>query len=104
MGLVHLISLKLRELRFRHGFTQEEMAELIGISMRHYQAIEAGHKKHIWLETVEKMAWAFCLETSQFLSPELPEQTTPRFNVAKSAIHYQRRRKGPYQKRPKKIS
>lgn len=80
------------------------MAELIGISMRHYQAIEAGHKKHIWLETVEKLAWAFCVETWEFLRPELPERAKPRFDVAKSSIHYKRHRKGPYQIRPRQIS
>jgi len=104
MGLIHTISLRMRELRYRHGFTQEEMAELIGISIRHYQTIEAGLKKEIWLGTVEMLAHAFNLEPWELIGPELPEQTTPRFNVSKSSIHYQRQRKGPYRKRSRENS
>ena len=98
MELVRLISMRMRELRLKNGLTQEEAAELIGVSMRHYQTIEAGLKKKMWLGTVEMLARAYGLEVWQFTSPELPEQAKPRFNVIKSAIHNQRHRKGPYQR------
>ena len=104
MELITLISVRIKELRYRHGLTQEETAELIGVSMRHYQSIEAGQKKQIWLGTVEMLAHAFCLEPWQLIGPELPEQTKPRFKVVKSSIHNHRHRKGPYQRKAGAIS
>ena len=99
MELTHLIALRMKELRYRYNFTQQEMAELIGVSLQHYQTIEAGRKSQMWMNTGEKLARAFCLELWQLISPELPSQTKPRFDVVKSCAHYQRRRKGPYQRR-----
>ena len=90
--------MRMRELRLKHNLTQEEAAELVGVSMRHYQTIEAGLKKKMWLGTVEMLARAFGLEVWQLTSPDLPEQAKPRFNVVRSAIHGQRQRKGPYQR------
>ena len=97
--LVQLVSTRVRKLRLRHGLTQEEAAELTGVSMRYFQMIEAGRKKQIFLGTVEALAGAFGLESWQLIGPELPAQSKPRFNVVKSSIHNRRRRKGPYQKR-----
>jgi len=99
MELVKLISERIIELRYRHGLTQEETAKLIGLSMRHYQTVEAGRKKKIWLGTVETLARAFGLEVWQLVGPELPEQTKLQFDVVKSSIHYQRQRKGPYRRK-----
>jgi transcriptional regulator with XRE-family HTH domain len=100
MDLIQFISLRLRELRIRHQFTQEETAELIGLSMRYYQLLESGRKKQIWLATAERLASAFGMELWQFFAPELPAHTKPQRSVVKSSIHYQRRRKGPYRKSP----
>ena len=94
----------MRELRYRHGFTQEEMAELIGVSARQYQTIEAGREEGMNLRTVEMLASAFNLHPWELIGPELPAQTKPRFDVPKSSIHYQRRRKGPYRKGARDIS
>jgi len=98
MELTYLISLRMKELRYRHNLTQEEMAELVGVSLQHYQTIETGRKKQMWMNTGEKLARAFGMELWQLISPEMPCQTKPRFDVVKSSIHYQRRRKGPYQR------
>lgn len=38
-------SIKLRELREQHGFTQQEMAFKLTISLRTYQRIEYGQQK-----------------------------------------------------------
>jgi len=103
MGLVHIISLRIRELRFRHGLTQEEMAELIGVSMRQYQTIESGRQKEMRVGTIEMLASAFNLHPWELIGPQLPAQTTPRFDVPKSSIHYQRQRKGPYRRRAREI-
>lgn len=66
---------RLRLLRERHGLTQEEFAEASGLSYKFYQQIEAGRKKQVLLETVERLAAGFGLEVWQLLAPELPLYT-----------------------------
>jgi len=104
MSLIELISLRLIELRHIHGLTQEEAAELIGISTRFYQTFETGRKKHIWLATIERLAAAFGMEPWQLLFPTLAAQTKLQRDVVKSSIHNQRHRKGPYQRRQRETS
>lgn len=96
MSLVPLIADRLRQLRVRHALTQEETAELVGVSLRFYQLLESGRKKQVWVETVERLAAPFGLEIWQFLGPELPAGTQLQSAVAESTIHY--RRRGPYRK------
>lgn len=69
---------RLRRLRQRHELTQEAFAEAIGLSYKFYQQIEAGRKKQIWLETVERLAAGFGLEAWQILAPDEPTHTTVR--------------------------
>lgn len=97
MSLVPLIAQRLRELRARHGLTQEEAAEAIGLTMRFYQVLESGRKKQVWLETVERLAESFGLQTWEFLGPTLPDKTALQRSPAKSNIHYKVRR-GAYRK------
>ncbi len=66
---------RLRRLRQRHELTQEAFAEATGLSYKFYQQIEAGRKKQIWLETVERLAGGFGLEVWQLLAPEEPAHT-----------------------------
>jgi transcriptional regulator with XRE-family HTH domain len=73
--LLRHVSVRLRLLRQRHGVTQEEFAELAGVSYKFYQQIEAGRKKQIWLETVERLAAGFGLEAWQLLAPAVPAHT-----------------------------
>ena len=77
------LSLRLRRLRQHHELTQEQFAETIGLSYKFYQQIEAGRKKQIWLETVERLAIGFGLEAWQLLSPDEPTQTTVRSGTRK---------------------
>ncbi len=98
MALVGLIALRLRELRARHGLTQEEAAQLIGMDMKFYQLLESGRKKQVWLETVERLASPYGLEAWQLIGPCLPADTEVTRAVAESTIHY-RSRKGPYRKK-----
>ena len=69
---------RLRRLRQRHGLTQEQFAEAIGLNYKFYQQIEAGRKKQIWLETVERLAAGFGLDTWQLLAPTEPVHTIVR--------------------------
>ncbi|MDP0496421.1 MAG: hypothetical protein Q7Q73_09460 [Verrucomicrobiota bacterium JB024] len=59
MNSVTRVGTRLRELRHRHGLTQQELAELA----------------------------AFSLELHEFLAPELPAKTTPAKKVAPSRVH-----------------
>lgn len=53
--------------------TQEEVAELAGLTYKHYQSIEAGRKEEIWLSTVEKLAKAFGVGVWELLAPAMPK-------------------------------
>jgi len=98
MNLVEIISLRIRELRRIHGITQQEASELVGVSMRFYQALEAGRKKEMWTSTIERLAAAFGLEPWQLIYPALETQSKLQKDVVKSTIHYQRRCKEPPKK------
>jgi transcriptional regulator with XRE-family HTH domain len=69
------LSKRLRQLRRRHGLTQEQFAEIAGISYKFFQQIESGRKKQIWLDTVERLASGFGLEAWQLLAPDEPPLT-----------------------------
>jgi transcriptional regulator with XRE-family HTH domain len=78
---------RLKELRNRHGLTQEEFGAISGFSQKHYQQIESGNKKQIWLETVERLAAAYSLEAWQILSPNCPSKTKLVKKPKSSKIH-----------------
>ena len=99
MSLLPQIASRLRELRLRHGLTQQEFAELAGVGFKFYQQLESGREKQIWLETVERLAAPYGLEPWQFLAPELPKDTHVELKIMESSVHY-RRRRGPYRKSP----
>lgn len=82
---------RLKELRQEHGLTQEEFGAIAGFSQKHYQQIESGNKKHIWLETVERLAAAYNLEAWQILSPEYPTKTKLAKKPKSSKIHHVRK-------------
>ena len=98
MELVPLIAVRLRQLRERHALTQEQAADLVGVTMRFYQLLESGKKKQVWLETVERLSKPFGLEAWQLIGPKLPGGSKLSRAVAESTIHY-RARKGPYRKK-----
>lgn len=81
---------RLRRLRQRHALTQEQFAESIGLNYKFYQQIEAGRKKQIWLETVERLATGFGLEPWQLLAPDDPAHTTIRGRTSKEETVEQR--------------
>ncbi|MDP0497655.1 MAG: helix-turn-helix transcriptional regulator [Verrucomicrobiota bacterium JB024] len=87
MNSVTRVGTRLRELRKRHGLTQQELAELADFNQNFVQQIEAGRKKEIWVSTVERLAAAFCLELHEFLAPELPAKTKLAKKVVSSRVH-----------------
>ncbi|WP_269540170.1 helix-turn-helix domain-containing protein [Cerasicoccus fimbriatus] len=78
---------RLRQLRARHGLTQEEFAQIAGIGYKFYQDIEGGRKKEIWLSTVERLAAAYGLRAWQLLMPNMPEGSKVARKVASSRVH-----------------
>ena len=100
MSQILQIAERLRILRHRHAITQQECAELAGMSFKFYQILESGKKKQIWLETVEKLASVYGLNAWQLLMPDLPGDTCINRRIIESNIHSNRRRKGPYYKAP----
>ena len=66
---------RLRQLRQRHGLSQEAFAEIAGISYKYYQAVEAGRKRELRISTLERLAQAYGIEVYQLLSPALPKTT-----------------------------
>ena len=52
---------RLRELRQRHGLTQEQAAALIGMEYKYYQMIEWG-RKNLRLDTMARIANAYHLD------------------------------------------
>jgi transcriptional regulator with XRE-family HTH domain len=57
--------------------TQEQFAEHAGLSYKFYQQIESGRKKQVWLDTLERIAAGFGLESWQLLAPKPPEKLNP---------------------------
>lgn len=74
-------------LRTQNGLTQEEFGVIAGFSQKHYQQIESGNKKQIWLETVERLAAAYGLEAWELLSPKYPGKTKLAKKPSPSKIH-----------------
>ena len=69
---------RIRDLRKEAGLTQEQVAELAELTYKHYQSIEAGRRKHLWLDTVFKLAQAYDLEVWELFYPS-PPRLSPEF-------------------------
>ena len=87
MTTLEMLSVRLKELRTKHGLTQEEFGAIAGFSQKHYQQIESGNKKQIWLETVERLAAAYGLEVWEILCPTFPSKTKLAKKPEPSNIH-----------------
>ena len=58
---------RLRELRKKHGLTQERVAEKADLSVRHYQQLESSKPHAVQLNTLEKLAHALKTTPSKLL-------------------------------------
>lgn len=68
-----LFRTRLRALRVRRGWTQEEAAEKCGIGQKLFQLYELGIKDNPGLKTLEKIARGFAIGLPELLTPEAPE-------------------------------
>jgi len=60
-------STRLRELRLKHGLTQQKLAELSELDYKHIQRMESKNPTDVKLETIEKLAKAFKTTRSRLL-------------------------------------
>ena len=60
-------STRLRELRLKHGYTQQKLAELSDLDYKHIQRLESKNPTDVKLETIEKLAKAFKTTRSKLL-------------------------------------
>ena len=65
--LANHLSKRLRKLREKHKFTQEEIAERASLGVRYYQLLESGDPADIRLSTLERLAKAFHLPPSELI-------------------------------------
>lgn len=84
---VERVASRTRELRHKHGLTQQELAELADMSEKFIQQIEARRKKEIWVSTVERIATAFSLGLHEFFSPRIPSKSKPAKHVYRSRVN-----------------
>ena len=58
---------RLRGLRAKRRLTQEQAAELIGLSLRYYQKLESKDPRDTRIETLERIAKGFKLSLNELL-------------------------------------
>ena len=81
---------RLRELRKKRGWTQEQAAEACGIGYKLYQLYELGIKTNPGLLTIERIARGFGLNVSEFFASTFPK-----------TVRHQIRRARPSAKAPR---
>ena len=80
---LHRFLTRLKELRKRHGLTQEQFSELAGFGYKYYQSLEGGRKREVRLSTLERVARAYSIEVFELLAPESPKTKLRRAGKAK---------------------
>lgn len=58
---------RIRQLRKKYGYTQEELAEKTGINYKHLQRLEGKNPPAIKIDTLEKIAKVFKMKISHLL-------------------------------------
>lgn len=61
------LAIRLRKLREKYGYTQQELSELADIDYKHIQKIESKSPSDIKLSTLEKLAKAFNISLSKLV-------------------------------------
>lgn len=72
MSLLDFIAARVRELRERHGLTQEQVAALLGTDLKWFQRVE-WCQKDVRASTIERLAEVFGVTAVQFLAEKTPE-------------------------------
>lgn len=51
-----MLKTRLREMRIKRRLTQQELAKRCGLGINTISEIECGHRKTIWIDTLNKLA------------------------------------------------
>ena len=70
MKAVEILCTNIRRVRLARGLSQEAVAELTGLSPRHFQDIEAMRREGIRLATIEKVARVLRVPVWQLLQAD----------------------------------
>ena len=73
---------RLKKMRKRLRMTQEAFAETCGISYKYYQAIENGIQNDMRLSTLDKLADAYGIRSSDLIGSRMPNITIKRIKRA----------------------
>ena len=76
---------RLKALRIARGLTQEEFAEKSGFSYKYYQALEAGRKRNMRLETLDRLAKAMALKAGSCCCRRRPPTRRQSLGVSAAA-------------------
>lgn len=88
MKTAEALCTNIRRVRLGHGWSQEAVAEKAGLSVRHYQDIEAGRRPGMRVATIERIARALRVEVWELFRPDgFPEPVRQR---GKSALKIRR--------------
>jgi len=67
------IASRLRQLRSQADLSQEQAADLVGVTFKYYQRLESGRVLGIRISTVEKIAKAYGIDLGAFFSRRKPK-------------------------------
>jgi transcriptional regulator with XRE-family HTH domain len=74
-----------KQLREKHGLTQEASAESAGMSYKYYPLVESGRKQDLRISTLERLASAYGIEVYQLLGPTMPKTRLAKPPVSKTS-------------------
>ena len=63
----HKFAQRIKSLRKKYGYTQQELSELADIDYKHIQRLESKNPCDVKLSTIEKLAKAFKISCSKLL-------------------------------------
>jgi transcriptional regulator with XRE-family HTH domain len=64
---------RLRQLRTQAAFSQEQAADLVGVTFKYYQRLESGRVLGIRISTVEKVIKAYGIDLAAFFAKRMPK-------------------------------
>ena len=64
---------RLRQLRTQAAFSQEQAADLVGVTFKYYQRLESGRVLGIRISTVEKVIKAYGIDLAAFFAKRSPK-------------------------------
>ena len=64
---------RLRQLRTQAAFSQEQAADLVGVTFKYYQRLESGRVLGIRISTVEKVIKAYGIDLAAFFDKRMPK-------------------------------